>query len=177
MKFCSECGAPVTLHIPLGDNLPRHVCTACATIHYQNPKLIVGCIPEWGNQVLLCKRAIQPRNGLWTLPAGFMENGETTAQGAVRESVEEANARVEIVNLFSLINIPAISQVYLIFRARLLNSNFYPGSETSAVALFNEEDIPWRELAFSTVRLSLEHYFEDRRTGNFCLHVEDICKS
>ncbi|CAK0779267.1 ADP-ribose/FAD diphosphatase [Gammaproteobacteria bacterium] len=177
MRFCSQCGVPVTLRIPPGDHLPRYVCTHCGTIHYQNPKLIVGCIPEWGTQVLLCRRAIEPRNGLWTLPAGFMENGETTAQGAARECLEEANAQVEIGELFSLFNLPNIDQVYLLFRARLLNLDFSPGIESCAVALFHEAEIPWQELAFSTVHQTLEHYFEDRRTKTFRLHVGDIYKS
>ncbi|CAK0775299.1 ADP-ribose/FAD diphosphatase [Gammaproteobacteria bacterium] len=177
MKFCNQCGAPVELRIPPGEHLQRHVCTSCMTIHYQNPKLIVGCIPEWETQVLLCRRAIEPRNGLWTLPAGFMENGETTAQGAARECLEEANARVEMGDLFSLFNLPSIDQVYLIFRARLLDLDFFPGSESCAVALFREEEIPWQELAFSTVRQALKNYFEDRRAESFRLHVCDIYKS
>jgi ADP-ribose pyrophosphatase YjhB (NUDIX family) len=177
MRFCGDCGAPVTLRIPPGDNLLRNVCTRCAAVHYQNPKIIVGCIPEWEKQILLCKRSIEPRSGLWTLPAGFMENGETTAQGAARESLEEANAQVEIGELFSLVNLPNIDQVYLIFRAKLLNLDFYPGSESSAVALFHETEIPWQELAFSTVHLALEHYFKDRQDGGFHLHVADIYKS
>ena len=121
MKFCSQCSAPVALRIPDGDALPRHVCTACGTIHYQNPKMVVGCIPEWEDKVLLCRRAIEPRRGMWTVPAGFMENGETTFQGAIRETLEEANARVEVDSLYALYNIPHISQVYLLFRARLLD--------------------------------------------------------
>jgi len=177
MKFCNQCGASVELRIPPGEHLQRHVCIRCDVIHYQNPKLIVGCIPVWGAQVLLCRRAIEPRNGLWTLPAGFMENGETTAQGAARECLEEANAQVEMGDLFSLFNLPNIDQVYLIFRARLLNLNFFPGIESSAVALFREEEIPWQELAFSAVHQALKDYFEDRTTETFRLHVGDIYKS
>jgi ADP-ribose pyrophosphatase YjhB (NUDIX family) len=127
MKFCSQCSAPVALRIPKGDALPRYVCTACGVIHYQNPKMVVGCIPEWEDKVLLCRRAIEPKRGFWTLPAGFMENGETTFNGAMRETLEEANARVEIDSLYALYNIPHISQVYLLFRARLLDLDFSAG--------------------------------------------------
>lgn len=128
MKFCSECGASVELRMPADDNRERHICTVCTTIHYQNPKLIVGAIPEWEDgRILLCRRAIEPRHGLWTLPAGFMENGETTPEAASRETLEEANAQVQIGDLYSMYNIPYINQVYLLFRARLLNLEFSPG--------------------------------------------------
>ena len=127
VKFCSQCGAPVELRIPEGDTLPRFVCGACQTIHYQNPRMIVGCIPEWEDKILLCRRAIEPRHGLWTVPAGFMENGETTFQGAARETLEEANARVEVGQLYALYNIPHINQVYILFRARLLGSRLQRG--------------------------------------------------
>ena len=130
MKFCSQCGAAVSSRIPDGDTLPRYVCDSCHTIHYQNPKMVVGCIPEWEDKILLCRRAIEPRHGLWTVPAGFMENGETTDQGALRETLEEANARVEIGSLYALYNIPHINQVYILFRARLLDLDFKAGAET-----------------------------------------------
>ncbi len=174
MKFCSQCSAPVALRIPLGDSLPRHVCTACGTIHYQNPKMIVGCIPEWEGKILLCRRAIEPRRGLWTVPAGFMENGETTYQGALRETLEEANARVEIDSLYALYNIPHINQVYLLFRARLLDLDFSPGEETLELKLLDEADIPWDQIAFATVRNTLKHYFDDRRNGAFPFHMGTI---
>jgi ADP-ribose pyrophosphatase YjhB (NUDIX family) len=174
MKYCSQCGATVALRIPDGDSLPRYVCSSCATIHYQNPKMVVGCIPEWEDKVLLCKRAIEPRRGLWTLPAGFMENGETTVQGALRETLEEANARVEIESLYALYNIPYISQVYLLFRARLLDLDFSPGIETLELKLFDEADVPWDQIAFATVRNTLTHYFEDRRKGAFPFHMGTI---
>lgn len=174
MKFCSHCGAPLSIRVPPGDTLPRHVCDACRTIHYQNPKLVVGSIPVWEEKVLLCRRAIEPRYGLWTLPAGFMENDETTLQGAMRETLEEANARVELLELFTLFNLPHINQVYLLFRAQLLDLEFQPGAETLEVELFAEHEIPWESIAFATVRKTLEHFFEDRRQGVYRLHVGDI---
>lgn len=174
MNYCSHCGAKVALIIPPGDHLPRHVCGACDAIHYENPKMVVGAIAEWEDKILLCRRAIEPRHGLWTLPAGFMENRETAAQAAVRETEEEAHARVEIVGLYTLYNIPHISQVHLFFRSRLLDLDFMPGSESLEVALFSEETVPWEQLAFSSVRNTLQHFFTDRRAGEFVLHVGDI---
>ena len=165
MKFCSDCGAAVSLKIPAGDSLPRYVCDGCATIHYQNPKMIVGCIAEWENRILLCRRAIEPRMGLWTVPAGFMENGETTAQGASRETLEEANARVEVGPLYAMYNIPHINQVYILFRARLLDLDFSAGTESLEVKLFDEKDVPWDTIAFATVRNTLHHYYYDRIAG------------
>jgi ADP-ribose pyrophosphatase YjhB (NUDIX family) len=174
MKFCSVCGAPVELRLPPDDNRSRHVCTACGEIHYQNPKLIVGAIPEWQGNILLCRRAIEPRHGLWTLPAGFMENGETTVEAAARETLEEANAQVAIGELYSLYNLPYINQVHLLFRARLLNLDFSPGVESLEVRLFAEEDIPWDTLAFRPVRLTLQHYFADRKAGAFRFRMGDL---
>ena len=174
MKFCSDCGAPVTVRVPEGDTFPRHVCERCGTIHYRNPKVVAGSIPEAGSRILLCRRAIEPRAGLWTLPAGFLENGETTAEGAARETLEEANARVEIDQLYALFNIPHISQVYLMFRGRMLDEDFSPGAESLEVALFEEADIPWNDLAFPVVRETLRRYFADRRAGRFRIHVGDI---
>ena len=174
MNFCSQCGTQVVVTIPSGDTHPRHVCPACGTVHYQNPKMIVGTIPEWEDKVLLCRRAIEPKHGLWTLPAGFMENGETTAQGAARETLEEANARVEISSLYTLYNLPHINQVYLMFRARLLDLDFGPGMESLEVELFEEKDIPWDQLAFRTVEATLRAYFHDRSEGTFGFHMGDI---
>ena len=171
MKFCSNCGAAVTSKVPPGDSLPRFVCDACNTIHYQNPRMIVGCIPEWEDRILLCRRAIEPRHGLWTVPAGFMENGETTFQGAVRETLEEANARVEVGPLYGLYNIPHINQVYMIFRARMLDTEFSAGAETLEARLFTESEIPWSEIAFATVRNTLEHYYSDRKKGEYSFHM------
>lgn len=175
MKFCPECGASVELRLPQDDNRERHVCTACATIHYHNPKLIVGAIPEWEDgRILLCRRAIEPRHGLWTLPAGFMENGETTADAAARETLEEANALVSIGDLYSMHNLPYINQVHLLFRARLLNLDFSPGVESLEVALFKESEIPWDTLAFRPVKYTLLRYFSDRKNGSFPFFNADL---
>lgn len=175
MKFCPDCGSPTELRQPSDDNRQRHVCTICATIHYQNPKMIIGSIPEWEDgRILLCRRAIEPRHGLWTLPAGFMENGETTTEAAARETQEEANAEVQIGDLYSLYNIPYINQVYMLFRARLLNLDFSPGSESLEVALFEEKDIPWNNLAFRAVSLTLQDYFADRKAGGYAFHIGDL---
>ncbi|PAU65378.1 NUDIX hydrolase [Pseudomonas sp. PIC25] len=162
MKFCSHCGSPVTQRIPDGDNRPRFVCGECQTIHYQNPRVVAGCLPIWGDQVLLCRRAIEPRRGYWTLPAGFMENGETTAEAAMRETLEEACARVRDLKLYTLFDLPHISQVYLFFRAELVDLDFAVGDESLEVRLFHERDIPWSELAFPTVGRTLECFFADR---------------
>ena len=174
MNFCSNCGARVAFRIPDGDTLPRYVCDACGTIHYQNPKMVVGCIPEWDGRILLCKRGIEPRYGLWTLPAGFLENGETAPEGALRETLEEANARVELGPLYTFISLPHISQVYVMFRARLLDLDFGAGTESLEVRLFDEEQIPWDHLAFRTMSLTLEHYFADRSKGAFGVHTGTI---
>ncbi len=176
MKFCSQCGQPVRRGIPEGDNRERHICDACGTIHYHNPKIVAGCIAHWEDRILLCRRAIEPRHGLWTVPAGFMENGETTYEGAVRETLEEANARVAVDGLYLTVNLPHIDQVYMLFRARLLDLDFSPGSESLEVALFRREEIPWERLAFPTVRLALEQYFEDRERGEFPVRMADILR-
>ncbi len=174
MKFCSACGSTVTTEVPDGDNRPRQICTACGTIHYQNPKIVTGCIPVWEDQILLCRRAIEPRRGLWTLPAGFMENGESAQEGAARETLEEANARVKVEQLYTTFNLPLISQVYLLFRGQLEDLDFSPGHESLEVVLFREGDIPWGELAFPVVRETLKLFFQDRRSGCFVHRVGDI---
>ncbi len=174
MNHCSACGARVEHRVPPGDSLLRYVCTNCGIIHYENPKMVVGCIPEWENGILLCRRAIEPRHGLWTVPAGFMENGETTAEGAMRETLEEANAKVDILGLYALFNIPHINQVYMLFRARLLDLDFSAGAETLEARLFEEDQIPWDQIAFITVRRTLKHYFSDRRNGEFHFHMGTI---
>lgn len=176
MKFCSECGKSVVHRIPEGDNLPRYICEHCDIIHYQNPKLVVGCLPVWKDQVLLCKRAIEPSYGLWTLPAGFMENQESLEQAALRESDEEANANLEIENLYSVISLPHINQIYVLYRAKLLDLDFYAGHESLDVQLFNEEDIPWEQLAFKTIEGTLRHFFEDRKQGRFLVHNSVVSK-
>ncbi len=174
MNFCSSCGRPVALIVPAGDTLPRHVCVACNTIHYSNPKMVVGCIPEWEDKILLCKRAIEPRRGYWTPPAGFMENGETTSEAALRETLEEANARVEIGDLFSMLSVPHVNQVHIFYRARLLDLEFAPGTESLEVTLFGEAEIPWKEIAFRTISTTLRHYYEDRRQGRYGCHCGGI---
>jgi len=176
MKYCSQCGSRVGLSVPAGDDRPRHVCGACGAVHYQNPKIVVGAIPEWEDRILLCRRAIEPRSGFWTLPAGFMELGETAQQGAARETIEEAGARVEIGELYGFFNLPHIDQVYLLFRGRLLDLDFSPGAESFAVGLFAEADIPWDELAFPVVKETLKLYFRDRAEGGFALHSGDIVR-
>ena len=174
MKFCSNCGGRVAEQIPEGDDRPRHVCAACATVHYQNPKIVAGCIPVWNDRLLLCRRAIEPRHGLWTLPAGFMENGESTEQAAARETREEACATVKNMKLYGVFSIPHINQVYMMFRADMSTGEYQPGLESLDVDLFEEHQILWNELAFPVVRLTLEHYFKDLKAGHFPVHVEDI---
>ena len=174
MKYCSNCASPLAIRIPPGDSLPRHVCDQCGEIHYQNPKLVVGSVPEWDGRLLLCRRAIEPRYAYWTLPAGFMENDETTGQGALRETLEEAGARVELTEPFSMISVPHVNQVHLFFRARLIDLEFRPGAETLEVALFEEAKVPWTEIAFRTVGLTLKHWFADRAKGAFGFHAEDV---
>lgn len=176
MKFCSFCGDEVILKIPVADNRERYVCISCETVHYQNPNVVAGAIPVWDNRILLCRRSIEPRYGLWTLPAGFMEMGETSTEAARRETLEEANARVEIQELYVIINLPQVNQVYMMFRSKLLDLDFYPGAETLETALFRESEIPWDTLAFGTIRHTLEFYFQDRRAGKFSLHFGDIVR-
>ena len=175
IKYCSACGSDrLELRVPDGDTLPRYVCAACGTIHYQNPKIVVGCLPEFGDQVLLCLRAIEPRRGLWTLPAGFLENGETLTAGAVRETLEEANAHVAIGDLYTIISLPHISQVYMMFRAQLLDRDFGPGPESLDVRLFDEDEIPWEDLAFRTITRTLRNYFLDRKVGTLQTRVSAL---
>lgn len=178
LKHCRNCGAAVVYRTPDdGDTKLRAVCTACATVHYENPLNVVGTIPSWGRdgeQVLLCKRNIEPRKGKWTLPAGFMELDETTRQGAARETLEEAGAAFEMQDLFALMNVPRVGQVHLFYRAKLLSPVFDPGFETMEAKLFTESEIPWEEIAFRTVRETLIRYFADRRAGKFGFHVVDI---
>ena len=175
IKHCRNCGAEVAYRLPDdGDTRQRAVCPACDTIHYENPLNVVGTVPHWGDKVLLCKRNIEPRWGKWTLPAGFMELGETTAQGAARETDEEAGAKIEMEGLITVISVPRVGQVHLFYRARLLSDQFDPGHETIEARLFGEDEIPWEEIAFRTVKETLEHYFEDRRKGSFPVHNFDI---
>jgi len=174
MKFCSHCGASLVVKIPPGEDRERHVCDQCGTIHYQNPKIIAGCLPEWEGRILLCRRAIEPRLGLWTLPAGFMEQGETLEQAAARETLEEACAEVEELQLYTVLSLPHVDQVHVFFRSRLTRPRFAPGAESLETALFHEKDIPWEELAFSTVRRTLEVYLSDRKHGTFRVRTEHL---
>lgn len=175
IRYCRTCGSAVEYRIPDdGDTRERAVCPACHTIHYENPLNVVGTIPVLDGKVLLCKRNIEPRKGKWTLPAGFMELQETSAQGAARETVEEAGAQFTLGPLFSLLNVPRVGQVHLFYRATLLSDVFAPGYETMEARLFTEEEVPWDELAFRTVRETLLRYFADRRTGSFGVHCIDV---
>jgi ADP-ribose pyrophosphatase YjhB (NUDIX family) len=174
IKHCRVCGAATQYRVPADDNRERAICTACNEVHYENPLNVVGTVPVWGDQVLLCRRNIEPRYGLWTLPAGFMELGETTAEGALRETVEEAGARIEMQGLFTLLNVVRVGQVHLYYRAKLQDTHFEPGPETIEARLFHEHEIPWEQLAFRTVRETLQRYFADRSAGRFELHVADI---
>ena len=169
MKFCQNCAAPILQRVPEGDDKLRYCCDSCDTIFYQNPKNVVGTLPVFEDKVLLCKRAIDPRKGKWTLPAGFLENGESTLDGALRETSEEAGAAVEVDDnsLYTIFNLPRINQVYLFFRVKLANLKFSPGIESLEVQLFTEDEIPWDEIAFPVVRSTLEHYFSDRPHNNF----------
>jgi len=160
--------------VPEGESLIRAVCDACGIVHYQNPKIVVGCLPVLGDRILICKRAIEPRYGLWTLPAGFMENNESAPEGAAREAMEEANAKVEIDDLYTVYSIPHISQVYMMFRARLVDPDVSPGPESLEVKLVTESEIPWDQLAFAMVKRTLTHFLEDRKTGVFVPRFGDI---
>ncbi len=174
IKFCCVCGTPTVVKVPPGDALPRHVCDACGTIHYRNPRMVVGTLPVWNDQILLCRRAIEPRHGKWTLPGGFMENGESLEEAAERETREEACARIELAGLHATVSVPAIHQVHFFFRARLLDIDFAPGEETLETRLFRASDIPWHDIAFRTVEFALHRYFDDVAAGRFNLHSTSI---
>jgi ADP-ribose pyrophosphatase YjhB (NUDIX family) len=175
IRHCRQCGHPVAKRLPDdGDTRERDICTVCSTVHYINPLNVVGTVPWWEDRILLCKRNIEPRLGKWTLPAGFMELGETTAQGAARETVEEAGAQFEIEELFTVMSVARVGQVHLYYRARLTSDQFDPGHETQEARLFREDEIPWEDLAFRTVRETLQRYFADQRAGRFGTHAFDI---
>lgn len=176
MKFCSKCGTRVTFRVPPGDDRKRFVCDVCHTVHYENPKLVVGCIPRWKDKILLCRRSIEPCYGKWTLPAGYMENGETVSEGARREAFEEAGITVDILSLYGLYNLPFINEVYLIFVAQMVDSSFSPGSESLDVRLFDKSDIPWNDLAFTAVHKILLQYLEDSPQRSFPFHMRDILR-
>ncbi len=174
MNFCPQCAAPVTSRVPDGDHLPRFVCTACGAIHYQNPRLIAGCVPELDGSILLCRRAIEPRRGFWTIPAGFMENNETLQQAAARECREEALARVVIGDPCAIVHVLHAHQVHVMFRARLADRAFGIGVESLEVRLYREQDLPWAELAFASVAFTLRRWLDDRAAGRSGLHFETI---
>ena len=174
MKFCSSCGSSVILQIPVGDDRQRFVCTSCEIIHYTNPRVIVGCLPVYEDKVLLCKRAIEPRKNYWTLPAGFMENGETTPEGAARETWEEARARVSNLELYRVFDVPYISQVYMFYRCDLDDGSYGVGPESLETGLYTQEEIPWNEIAFPVVYESLKESFLDVASGEFPIRVSTI---
>ncbi|MEC8859216.1 MAG: NUDIX hydrolase [Pseudomonadota bacterium] len=176
MKFCPQCAGPITHHIPPGDDKLRYCCIPCDKVYYQNPNNVVGTLPVWQDQVLLCRRAIEPRKGYWTLPAGFLENGETTLEGAIRETHEEAGASLQLPSdsLYALYNLPVINQVYVFFRADLASLDFDPGEESLEVKLFREHEVPWDNIAFAVVRKTLELYFEDRRKQHYPVRMFDV---
>lgn len=174
MNYCSACGKPVVFRVPPGDNRERFMCEHCDKVHYSNPRIVTGCLATWEDRVLLCKRAIDPRRGYWTLPAGFLENGETAEAGAIRETWEEARAEVELDDLYTLFSLPHISQVYMFYRARLTAPEFSVGEETEAIGLFGKQDIPWEQLAFPVVRETLEHYFHDRERKEFQIRSRSL---
>ena len=174
MKFCSNCGRSVSIKIPEGDDRGRYICDSCGMVHYQNPKMVVGCIPEHGERILLCRRAIEPQYGKWTIPAGYLENGETVTEGASREAFEEARARFKELIPYRLFNIRHVNQMYLIFCGELADNGFSAGDESLDVRLFEESEIPWDQLAFKVIYTVLEHYFNDRRIGAFAFQVGDI---
>jgi ADP-ribose pyrophosphatase YjhB (NUDIX family) len=174
MKFCTSCGNSVTLRVPAGDDRERFVCSSCEFIHYVNPRIIVGCVAVYDSRVLLCKRAIEPRKNYWTLPAGFMENGETTPEGAARETWEEARARVSELELYRVYDVPSISQVYMFYRCDLDRGEFGVGPESLESGLYTEADIPWDEIAFPVVRETLKAYFDDARQGSFPVRVSAV---
>jgi ADP-ribose pyrophosphatase YjhB (NUDIX family) len=171
MRYCTACGGDLRLQVPPGDHLPRHVCARCGEIHYQNPKPVVGCVATHGGRILLCRRAIEPRQGLWTLPAGFMENGETSGAAAARETLEEACAEVEIGPLFSLVDVPHIGQIHLFYLGSLREARHAPGIESLETALVEEAEVPWSAIAFRSVSFTLAAYFADRQRGRFGVHT------
>jgi len=170
-NYCNNCGDKIEKIVPEGDQKLRDVCISCGAIHYKNPKIITGCLIEHDAKILLCQRKIEPQYGKWTLPAGFMENNETTVQGAARETLEEANAEIIKPELYGVYDIPHISQVYMIYRAQLAGTGFSPGDESLAVDLFDRFSLPWELLAFSVIKELLQNYFADIDNGEYQLHT------
>jgi ADP-ribose pyrophosphatase YjhB (NUDIX family) len=176
LNFCSNCGSPVVLKVPPGDHMPRFVCTNCGMIHYKNPLLVLGCVPQWEDKILLCKRAIEPRLGFWTVPAGFMENGETLQNAAARECYEEALAKVEIGSLLAVVSVTHAAQVHVMFRAQLLAPTFAPGPESLEVGLYTEAEIPWENLAFPSGEFTLRKFYSDRAAGREDHHFVELTR-
>lgn len=174
IQFCNHCGAHCHHLVPPGDSLRRHVCSVCGHIQYENPRLVVGCVAEWEGRLLICRRAIEPRHGFWTLPAGFMENGETTAEAAKRETLEEACASVTIDAPYAMLSIAHINQVHLFYRGSMVSADCAPGEESLEVALVRESEIPWDDLAFRSVQYCLARYLEDRKAGKFGFHESNL---
>ncbi len=174
MKYCTQCGQELSFITPKSDNRKRFVCESCGHIHYQNPLVVVGTVPYYKDKILLCKRAIEPRYGLWTLPAGFMENDESVSEGALRETFEEANAKVTLDKMYTTFSVPYINQVHIFFRAKLVDLNFSAGIESLDVQLFSQSEIPWNEIAFTPVSETLKHYFKDKEKNKFLSHYEEI---
>ena len=173
-KYCSYCGSPTSHKIPEGDNKKRAICDECGTIFYENPKVVSGCILEWEDKILLCKRATEPRSGFWTLPAGFLENNETVAEGALRETLEEANAKSDGIKLFFMCDLRHISQIYMIYRGNLLDGKYSAGPESEEAQLFTESEIPWNDIAFTVIAKTLKLYFKDKKDKNFSIHFDTI---
>jgi ADP-ribose pyrophosphatase YjhB (NUDIX family) len=174
IKFCTACGSPNKQEVPVDDDHVRSVCTDCGEIHYSNPKMVVGCIPEFDGKILLCKRNIEPQKGKWTLPAGYLENKESVQEGAVRETLEETQARVELIQPYRMFNIVFVSQIYFIFRAKMASDTFGPTNESTDVRLFDEKDIPWDNIAFRVIKQTLEHYYADKKNGEFAFKICDL---
>lgn len=170
INYCTQCANPLARIIPPDDNRVRDVCLQCGSVHYQNPRNVVGVVPIWGDKILLCKRAIEPRYNTWTLPAGFMELKESTAEGAMREADEEAGAHLELGELFTVIDVPEAGQVHLYYLATVTSPELNPGPESLDAKFFALDEIPWDNLSFKTVSTTIEHYLADRQKGHFSVH-------
>ncbi len=174
MKFCTQCGASLSYRVPPGDDRSRYICDDCGTVHYENPKVVVGCIPVWQGDILLCRRAIEPGFGKWTLPAGYLENGETVEQGAIRETFEETGARIEILRPYALFHLTFADHIYFMFCAQMLSPRFAPGKESLSVRLFSEAQIPWSELAFTVIEKTLRNFLRDRSQNRLAFQVGEV---
>jgi ADP-ribose pyrophosphatase YjhB (NUDIX family) len=176
MKYCSVCGTAVAFGNLEGEHLPRYHCPNCKTIHYENPKIIVGCLPIWEDKIMLCKRSIEPQFGLWNIPGGFMENNESVEQGAAREMYEETQGRVKIIGLHTVFNVLPVNQVHLHFLAELVDLNYKITSESSEIRLFTEGEIPWQDIAFASSAFAVSKYFEDKRLNKRRMHTGSLVR-